>query len=128
MKIAIDARKWRDYGIGTYVRNLVRHLARLDRETTYFLFCDRADEATLRDLAENFVPVVDDSSGYSLREHVSIPLKLHRLGRRPPALAALRAARCSAASASVVTIHDCIHLLFPQYLPNRAGAVTTRGS
>ena len=33
MKIAIDARKWRDYGIGTYVRNLVRHLAHLDRET-----------------------------------------------------------------------------------------------
>jgi RNA polymerase sigma-32 factor len=28
MKIAIDARKWRDYGIGTYVRNLVGHLAR----------------------------------------------------------------------------------------------------
>ena len=34
MKIAIDARKWRDYGIGTYVRNVVRHLAQLDRETT----------------------------------------------------------------------------------------------
>jgi len=45
MKIAIDARKWRDYGIGTYVRNLVRHLARLDRATTYFLFCNQADQA-----------------------------------------------------------------------------------
>ena len=76
MKIAIDARKWRDYGIGTYVRNLVRHLARLDHETTYFLFCDKTDEATLRDLASNFVPVVDESSGYSFGEHVSIPLKL----------------------------------------------------
>ena len=50
-RIAIDARKWHDYGIGTYVRNLVRHLARLDKETTYFLLCARADEATLRDLA-----------------------------------------------------------------------------
>ena len=30
MKIAIDARKWRDYGIGTYVRNVVRHLALLE--------------------------------------------------------------------------------------------------
>ena len=48
MKIAIDVRKWRDYGIGTYVRNLVRHLARLDSETTYFLFCNPADESTLR--------------------------------------------------------------------------------
>ena len=119
MKIAIDARKWRDYGIGTYVRNLVRHLARLDRETTYFLFCDQADEATLRDLAENFVPVVDDSRGYSFSEHVSIPLKLQRLGRRPAATRRTTCCRCSAGSASVVTIHDCIHLLFPEYLPNR---------
>jgi glycosyltransferase involved in cell wall biosynthesis len=118
MKIAIDVRKWRDYGIGTYVRNLVRHLAQIDRETTYFLFCDRADQATLRDLAENFVPVVDRSAGYRIKEHFSIPLKVHRLGadllHSPhyvlPLLCRQR---------SVVTIHDCIHLLFPEYLPNR---------
>jgi len=117
-RIAIDARKWRDYGIGTYVRNLVRHLARLDRETTYFLFCDQADVLTLRDLAANFVPVVDESGGYSLREHLTIPFKLKRLGvellHEPhyvlPLLTPTR---------SVVTIHDCIHLLFPQYLPSR---------
>jgi len=118
MKVAIDARKWRDYGIGTYVRNLVRHLARLDHETTYFLFCDRADETTLRDLAENFVPVVDDSGGYSLREHLSIPAKLRRLGadllHTPHYVLPLLCRR-----RAVVTIHDCIHLLFPEYLPNR---------
>jgi glycosyltransferase involved in cell wall biosynthesis len=124
-RIAIDARKWRDYGIGTYVRNLVRHLARLDHETTYYLFCDRQDAATLRDLASNFVPVVDDSAGYGLKEHLSIPLKLRRLRvdlfHSPhyvlPLLCPTRA---------VVTIHDCIHLLFPQYLPNR-GAVHYAG-
>ena len=118
MKIAIDARKWRDFGIGTYVRNLVRHLARLDHETTYFVFCDRADEATLRDLAENFVPVVDDSPGYSLAEHISIPLKLRRLEvslfHSPHYVLPL-----FCPTRSVVTIHDCIHLLFPQYLPSR---------
>ncbi len=69
MKIAIDVRKWRDFGVGTYVRNLVRHLARLDHETTYFLFCHDSDEATLRDLAENFVPVVESSAGYGVRTH-----------------------------------------------------------
>jgi len=118
MKIAIDARKWRDYGIGTYVRNLVRHLARLDRETTYFLFCDRADQATLRDLAENFVPVVEDSAGYSFREHVSIPFHLRRLGvdllHSPHYVVPLLCGRHV-----VVTVHDCIHLLFPEYLPNK---------
>ena len=118
MKIAIDVRKWRDYGIGTYVRNVVRHLARLDRETTYLLFCNPADESTLRDLAENFVPVVDAASGYGLREHVSIPLKLRRLGAdllHSPHY--VRPLLCTVPS--VVTIHECIHLLFPQYLPNR---------
>jgi glycosyltransferase involved in cell wall biosynthesis len=118
MKIAIDARKWRDYGIGTYVRNLVRHLAPLDRVTTYFLFCNQADEAELRDLAENFVPVVDESDGYSFAEHFSIPRKLHRLGadllHSPHYVLPLLCRR-----PAVVTIHDCIHLLFPEYLPNR---------
>jgi glycosyltransferase involved in cell wall biosynthesis len=121
MRIAIDARKWRDYGIGTYVRNLVRHLARLDRETTYFLFCRSGDEATLRDLAENFIPVVDNSAAYRFREHVSIPLQLRRLGadliHSPHYVIPLLCARHK-----VVTIHDCIHLLFPQYLPS--GALT----
>src|SRR5688572_11439802 len=115
MKIAIDARKWRDYGIGTYVRNLVRHLAHIDRETTYFLFCARSDQAMLRDLAENFVPVPDESGGYSLQEHWSIPVKLQRLGadllHSPHYVVPLLCRK-----ASVVTIHDCIHLLFPQYL------------
>jgi glycosyltransferase involved in cell wall biosynthesis len=118
VKIAIDVRKWRDYGIGTYVRNVVRHLARIDHETTYFLFCNPADEPTLRDLAENFVPVVDGSARYGLREHVSIPLKLRRLGAdllHSPHY--VRPLICPVPT--VVTIHDCIHLLFPQYLPNR---------
>jgi len=118
MKIAIDARKWRDYGIGTYVRNLVRHLAQLDHDTTYFLFCDRADEATLRDLAENFMPVVEGSGKYSLAEHVAIPYKLRRLGvdlfHSPHYVLPLLTRK-----PSVVTVHDCIHLLFPQYLPSR---------
>jgi glycosyltransferase involved in cell wall biosynthesis len=96
----------------------VRHLARLDRETTYFLFCDDSDQATLRDLAENFVPVVESSAGYSVREHLSIPLQLRRLGadllHSPHYVVPLLGRR-----PTVVTIHDCIHLLFPQYLPSR---------
>jgi glycosyltransferase involved in cell wall biosynthesis len=31
-------------------------------------------------------------------------------------------------SRSVVTIHDCIHLMFPQYLPNRAAYAYARGA
>ena len=39
MRIAIDARKLHDYGIGTYVRNLVRQLAKQDGPDTYALIC-----------------------------------------------------------------------------------------
>jgi glycosyltransferase involved in cell wall biosynthesis len=49
---------------------------------------------------------------------VTIPLKLRRLGAdllHSPHY--VRPVVCP--TRSVVTIHDCIHLLFPQYLPNR---------
>jgi glycosyltransferase involved in cell wall biosynthesis len=119
MKIAIDARKWKDYGIGTYVRNLCRHLARLDRETTYFVFCDKSDAPTLRDLGENLVPVPDDSRGYTLREHYSLPRHLSRLGvdllHSPHYVLPLLWG-----GKAVVTVHDCIHLVFPEYLPSGA--------
>ena len=39
VRIAIDARKLHDFGIGTYVRNLLRQLARIDHETEYVLLC-----------------------------------------------------------------------------------------
>jgi glycosyltransferase involved in cell wall biosynthesis len=118
VKIAIDVRKWRDFGIGTYVRNLVRHLARVDQDSTYLLFCSDKDEAMLQDLPSNFQPIVEHSAGYGVREHLSIPLKLRRLGvelLHSPHY--VRPLLCTIPS--VVTIHDCIHLLFPQYLPNR---------
>ncbi len=116
-RIAIDARKWRDYGIGTYVRNIVRALALIDHENTYFLFCHHEDVPTLKDLSENFVPVVNESPGYSIREHWSLPAQVRRLGadlfHEPhyvlPILLGTK---------SVVTVHDCIHLRFPEYLPN----------
>ncbi len=56
VRIAIDARKLRDYGIGTYVRNLLRHLARLDQTTEYVVLCHEADKQMASHLGENFRP------------------------------------------------------------------------
>jgi len=118
LRIGIDARKLHDFGIGTYIRNLVRHLARLDRETEYVLLCRDEDRAGLAALGENFHPVTETAPTYSVAEQVTIPLALRRAGvtlfHAPhyvlPPLVTCR---------SVVTIHDCIHLMFPQYLPSR---------
>jgi glycosyltransferase involved in cell wall biosynthesis len=127
VRIAIDARKLRDYGIGTYIRNLVRHLARIDRTTEYVLIVRPADSEIGSELGENFRTIPDWSRSYSIREQLTIPLDLRRekvdLFHAPhyvlPPLVPCK---------SVVTIHDCIHLRFPQYLPNRLGYVYARSS
>lgn len=127
MRIAIDARKLRDYGIGTYIRNLVRHLARIDRTTEYVLIVQPADIEIATELGDNFRAVPDWSRAYSIREQLTIPLDLRRekvdLFHAPhyvlPPLTPCK---------SIVTIHDCIHLRFPQYLPNRLGYVYARSS
>jgi len=37
VKVAIDIRRVADFGVGTYIRNIVRALSRLDHENQYFL-------------------------------------------------------------------------------------------
>ena len=118
MRVAIDARKLHDFGIGTYIRNLLRHLARTDHETEYVLLCGEADLGVAAQLGPNFRGVLEPSPNYSVREQVHVPWVLRR--ERPdlyhaPHYVLPAGVRCP----SVVTIHDCIHLMFPQYLPNR---------
>jgi len=118
MRVAIDARKLHDFGIGTYIRNLLRHLARIDRDTEYVLLCGEADLGVAAQLGPNFRGVLEPSPNYSLREQLHIPWVLRR--ERPDLYHAPHYVLPAGVSCrSVVTIHDCIHLMFPQYLPNR---------
>ena len=118
MRVAIDARKLHDFGIGTYIRNLLRHLARIDHDTEFVLLCTEADLGVAAQLGPNFRSVLEPAPNYSIREQIHVPWVLRR--ERPdlfhaPHYVLPAAIHCN----SVVTIHDCIHLMFPQYLPNR---------
>jgi glycosyltransferase involved in cell wall biosynthesis len=126
MRIAIDGRKLRDYGIGTYVRNLLRQLGRQDTANDYVVFCRASDCDTIEELSPRFRAVVEPAGPYSVAEQFALPMDLRREGvelfHAPhyvlPPLTPCRA---------VVTIHDCIHLRFPQYLPSRLGYAYARG-
>jgi len=54
IRIAIDVRRTGDFGIGTYIRNLVHALAALDRENHYVLVALNGEEPELADLPPNF--------------------------------------------------------------------------
>lgn len=115
--IGIDARKIQDFGIGTYIRNLVRALASLDTENRYVLLAKPGDREGLRDLPDNFRVVLENSPVYSIRELLALSWKLSRLNLDLyhsthyvlPAVVQ---------SPVVVTIHDIIHLLYPEFLPS----------
>jgi hypothetical protein len=62
MRVAIDARKLHDFGIGTYIRNLLRHLARIDHDTEFVLLCGEADLGVAAQLGPNFRSVLEPSA------------------------------------------------------------------
>jgi glycosyltransferase involved in cell wall biosynthesis len=118
VRIAIDARKLHDFGIGTYVRNLLRELARRDDDDAYVLLARPGDEAFVRGLGPRFTAVIERAGNYSIAEQFSVPVTLTRARAQlfhAPHYVVSPFTPCP----YVVTIHDCIHLRFPQYLPNR---------
>jgi glycosyltransferase involved in cell wall biosynthesis len=62
LRIAIDARRIGDFGVGTYLRNLIRGLAKQDRLNGYILIRTPAATLEFEDLAENFETVVYEKS------------------------------------------------------------------
>ena len=127
MRIAFDARKLHDFGIGTYIRNVLRGLARLDQRTEYILLCRPEDAEVAGELGPNFRAVPESARPYSIGEQFRIPLSLVRERAHllhEPHYVLPPATRCRA----VVTIHDCIHLMFPQYLPGAMAYYYARAS
>ena len=123
--IAVDARKLADFGIGTYLRGLLGALGQLDTESRYLLLAPRAAPELLPGLPGNFRWIEEDAPGYSLREQWAVGQQLvrHRpdLFHSPHYVLPLRTP-----TRVVVTIHDLIHLLLPEFLPNRMALVYAR--
>src|SRR5947209_19026337 len=79
-RIAIDARRIGDFGTGTYLRNLIRGLARLDHANSYTLVRRSGDLAEFGGLPPNFETVVYDRTDRSalLQIRYRLFLKRHR--------------------------------------------------
>ena len=54
MKIAIDVRRIEDFGVGTYIRNLIKTLATTDSQNSYLLLGDADKVSAVAAWPENF--------------------------------------------------------------------------
>jgi len=113
MRIAIDIRKINEFGVGTYIWNLVRNLAGIDEQNDYLLVGSQRNFHELGPLPPNFKQLYQPEENGLWRDHISIPIDLHR-HRLDVVHIPHHEAPFFTPSKMVVTIHDCVHLLFPQ--------------
>ncbi len=112
MRVAIDIRRAGDFGIGTYIRNIVNQLARQDASNHYLLIGQPRHLREFDPLPANFELLEYAAEPGSLRTHLHLPLLLRRrdvdLLHMPwfyaPAVVPCRL---------VITVHDLTDLLSP---------------
>ena len=110
--IVIDCRRLGDFGIGTYIRNLVQALARLDHDNRYTLITFDNNPADLGGLGSDFHTAQYERRDTEVGQNIAFPFFLRRLY---PDLVhiPLNSVPYLMAKPYVVTIHDMSSLLFP---------------
>ncbi len=112
MRIAIDIRKINEFGIGTYIWNLVRNLGSIDNQNQYLLIGSHRNFHELGPLPANFKQLYQPEDESLWRHHIGVPFALRR-ENVDVVHVPHHEAPYFAPSKLVVTIHDCVHLLFP---------------
>ena len=113
MRVAIDIRRVHEFGIGTHIWNLVRNLSDVDPETDYFLFGSRRHFTEFGPLGHKFtlVDIPEDNTVWNRQVRIPLQLRRNRIDVfHVPHYGAPLLVPCRL----TVTIHDCVHLLFPQ--------------
>ena len=110
--IVIDCRRLGDFGIGTYIRNMVQALARLDHENRYTLITFENNPADLTGLGGNFQTAQYERRDTEFGQNIAFPFFLRR---HYPDLVhiPLNSVPYLMPKPYVVTIHDMSSLLFP---------------
>jgi glycosyltransferase involved in cell wall biosynthesis len=124
-RLGIDARKLDDFGIGSYLQGLLGELVELAAADDVVVLVLPENRDLLPELPERWRIVELDAAGYSLKEQWALPLAALRAGIQVLhvphyVIPLLYPGRI------VVTIHDIIHVLFPEFLPHQLGFAYAR--
>ena len=112
MRVAIDIRRISEFGVGTYTRNAIRTLARLDNFNEYFLLGLPGRLGDVEPLPENFITVPTHPNDFSFNSYLELNriLKQHRcdLLHVPHLFWKPQSVPCP----YVVTVHDLLDHLY----------------
>lgn len=111
LRIVLDTRRVADFGIGTYIRNLVRTLATLDAENHYTLITPTKDVAEFAKLPENFQTVLYQKKGRAGLAQLGFSMFLRNLPADVYHIP-LNAVPLWMPKPYLVTIHDMSSLLY----------------
>jgi glycosyltransferase involved in cell wall biosynthesis len=120
MRIAIDIRRINEFGIGTYIWNLVRNLSMVDSRNEYLLAGSNQNFHELGPLRPNFTQLYQGDQPGPWRDNLTMPLALRK---RKPDVVHIPHHHCPLMTPGrlVVTIHDCVHVKFPPENLSRFG-------
>jgi alpha-1,3-rhamnosyl/mannosyltransferase len=114
-RLGIDVRKLADFGIGSYLQGLLGEFARRGEPRGFVVLVAPESRDLLPELPDDWQVVEVSARGYSLEEHFAVPLAALRHG-----VGTLHVPHYVVPAfypgKVVVTIHDIIHVLFPQFL------------
>ena len=114
--IVIDARHWRDFGIGTHVRNLLAALVRLPDQGgfRYSVVASPGDEEDILSCAPEVRIAPYPHTDRGLHHNILFPLFVRKL-RPDLSHIPLNSVAYWMPRPYVVTIHDMSSLLYPQH-------------
>lgn len=113
VRIAIDTRRIGDFGVGTYIRNVVRMLWRIDRQNEYLLVGPAEPLREIGDLPPNFLNApysLPDTSARNYFEFQGILRRFHcEVLHVPHLFSSPQYIPCH----YVVTVHDLLDHFYP---------------
>ncbi len=119
MKVAIDARMISYSGIGTYIRSLLKEYEKLPCAGDFLMFGNPAKLKQFKNLNVRNL----NAPVYSIMEQLTLPLKIR-------AVSVFHAPHYNAPllyrGQLVVTVHDIIHVKFPEYLSTKKAYLYAR--
>lgn len=110
-RIVLDTRRVADFGIGTYIRNLVRTLSRLDTFNQYTLITPSRDIPEFAGLPANFSTALYENKGKAGLAQIGFSMFLRKLPAEVYHIP-LNAVPLMMPKPYLVTIHDMSSLLF----------------